>query len=106
MIDLTNHSNLKLIRFACRARRATVPNPTTITINEPVQDPKGKKRAAPESNSEGEGSSAAVSTKTKRPRTASAYSLRSKADTTANSGAMPKKRTSVLARCYSLRIGC
>ncbi|KAJ6519112.1 hypothetical protein C8R45DRAFT_950282 [Mycena sanguinolenta] len=57
-------------RSAKRARRN--PPQTPLTINEPVRDPKGKKRAAPEPNSDEEESAGP----SKRPRTTS-YSLRS-----------------------------
>jgi E3 ubiquitin-protein ligase TRIP12 len=69
-------------------RKATQPpTPAALIINEPTRDPKGKKRAAPESISEDE--SAAPSSK--KPRgSSSSYSLRSKAQQ------MPKKARFVI----------
>ena len=78
-----------------RSRRAIFPNSAALTINEPVRDLKGKKRALPENNSEEE--ELPASTSTKRPRTASAYSLRSRTDTTTTQALeMPRKKTLVL----------
>ncbi|KAG9312850.1 hypothetical protein JVU11DRAFT_6281 [Chiua virens] len=74
-----------------RARRATFPSTSTssLTINEPTKDRKGKKRAAPDPDSEEEESPALSSSK--RTRT-TAYSLRSRAGpSTSISAPMPKK---------------
>lgn len=76
-----------------KARRATFPtaNPG-VTINEPERDTKGKKRAAPEGNFEEELSTATASAPSKRLRATSAYSLRSRADSSTSSPVeMPKK---------------
>ncbi|KAI6126477.1 ubiquitin-protein ligase [Pisolithus croceorrhizus] len=76
-----------------RTRRATFPSASSssLTINEPIQDRKGKKRAAPEADSEEEPSTATFSSSAKRTRT-SAYSLRSRVETSTSSSApMPKK---------------
>lgn len=54
-----------------RARRSILPASSPLTIDEPVQDPKGKKRAVPEPSSDDE----SAGPSTKRPRTS--YSLRS-----------------------------
>jgi E3 ubiquitin-protein ligase TRIP12 len=67
------------------ARRNPPPAQPPLTINEPVRDPKGKKRAAPEPNSDEEES---AGPSTKRPRTTS-YSLRS--TTVKDSIDMPRK---------------
>jgi E3 ubiquitin-protein ligase TRIP12 len=62
-------------------------NAASLTINEPIRDPKGKKRAAPEpTEDESSGSS------TKRPKTSS-YSLRSPASSFQLE--MPRKLRSV-----------
>ncbi|KAF8449163.1 hypothetical protein L210DRAFT_3609574 [Boletus edulis BED1] len=79
-------------RASKRARRATFPSAPTssLTINEPTKDRKGKKRAAPEADSEEEGSNSAVLS-SKRTRT-TAYSLRSRpGPSTSISAPMPKK---------------
>ncbi|KIJ20720.1 hypothetical protein PAXINDRAFT_165588 [Paxillus involutus ATCC 200175] len=76
-----------------RARRATFPLASTssLTINEPTKDRKGKKRAAPEADSEEERANLALSSSSKRTRTA-AYSLRSRVGpSTSISAPMPKK---------------
>ncbi|KAI6113129.1 hypothetical protein F5141DRAFT_1188308 [Pisolithus sp. B1] len=76
-----------------RTRRATFPSASSssLTINEPIQDRKGKKRAAPEADSEEEPSTATFLSSTKRTRT-STYSLRSRVETSTSSSApMPKK---------------
>ncbi|KAH7913854.1 hypothetical protein BJ138DRAFT_1177757 [Hygrophoropsis aurantiaca] len=64
-----------------RARRATFPSASnpSLTINEPEKDRKGKKRAAPEGDSEEDIASTSLSSSSKRTRTTS-YSLRSKLD--------------------------
>ncbi|KAJ7231897.1 hypothetical protein B0H12DRAFT_1262703 [Mycena haematopus] len=72
-------------RSAKRTRRN--PPQTALTINEPIRDPKGKKRAAPEPNSDEEESAGP----SKRPRTTS-YSLRS--STLKESSDMPRKTRS------------
>ncbi|KDQ61362.1 hypothetical protein JAAARDRAFT_30788 [Jaapia argillacea MUCL 33604] len=83
-----------------KARRATFPATTSaLTINEPPRDIKGKKRAAPEPNSDEDESTAAASSSApiKRQRATSAYALRSRTDITTEpqSVEMPKKpRTS------------
>lgn len=71
----------------CRTRRNvnTTSNPP-LTIQEPVKDPKGKKRAVPEPSSDEENT---ASTSSKRSRTTS-YSLRSQTSTN-QSPDMPKK---------------
>ncbi|KAF8216811.1 hypothetical protein K438DRAFT_1559618, partial [Mycena galopus ATCC 62051] len=66
-----------------RSAKRNPPQPT-LTINEPVRDPKGKKRAAPEPNSDEEESAGP----SKRPRTTS-YSLRS--STLKEPSDMPRK---------------
>lgn len=71
-----------------RARRSTYPVSPTLTINEPAKDTKGKKRAAPEDNSDDEAVNS-ISAPVKRTRTISSYSLRSRDTTTPNE--MPKK---------------
>ncbi|KAJ6581866.1 hypothetical protein B0H19DRAFT_1370075 [Mycena capillaripes] len=76
-------------RPAKRARRNPPAAQPALTINEPVRDPKGKKRAAPEPNSDEEES---AGPSTKRPRTTS-YSLRS--STVKYSTEMPRKTRSV-----------
>ncbi|KAJ6620558.1 hypothetical protein B0H10DRAFT_2020828 [Mycena sp. CBHHK59/15] len=76
-------------RPAKRARRSAAPALPPLTINEPVRDPKGKKRAAPEPNSDEEDS---AGPSTKRPRITS-YSLRS--STVKDSIDMPRKTRSV-----------
>jgi E3 ubiquitin-protein ligase TRIP12 len=68
--------------FSSSRRTAAPP----LTINEPVRDSKGKKRAAPESSFDEE--SAASTSSAKRPRTSS-YSLRSRTDILYTE--MPKK---------------
>ncbi|KAJ7210562.1 hypothetical protein GGX14DRAFT_321812, partial [Mycena pura] len=65
-------------------RRNIVSAQPALTINEPVRDPKGKKRAAPEPNSDDE----SAGPSTKRARTTS-YSLRS--STVKDSSNMPRK---------------
>lgn len=75
-----------------RARRVTLPSSSTstLTINEPTKDTKGKKRAAPEADSEEEVQNTTLSS-TKRTRIAP-YSLRSRLDISApSSPSMPKK---------------
>ncbi|KAI6008984.1 ubiquitin-protein ligase [Pisolithus marmoratus] len=74
-----------------RSREST--SSSSLTINEPIQDRKGKKRAAPEADSEEESSSAALSSSAKRTKT-STYSLRSRIDTSTSSASMPKKTKS------------
>ena len=66
-------------------RRSTLPSTSApLTINEPVRDPKGKKRAAPDPSFDEE------SVPVKRPRTS--YSLRSRPDSTSTQPVeMPKK---------------
>ncbi|KIJ58588.1 hypothetical protein HYDPIDRAFT_34032 [Hydnomerulius pinastri MD-312] len=76
-----------------RVRRATFPSASTssLTINEPTKDQKGKKCAAPEADSEEEEANLALSSTSKRTRT-TAYSLRSRAEaSTSISAPMPKK---------------
>ncbi|KAF7370365.1 Ubiquitin fusion degradation protein 4 [Mycena sanguinolenta] len=77
-----------IILMSFFSTRRNPPQPALI-INEPVRDPKGKKRAAPEPNSEEEDSAGP----SKRPRTTS-YSLRS------STRDMPRKTR--LARRISL----
>lgn len=79
--------------FYYRGRRTTYPiTSSSLTINEPTRDTKGKKRAAAEALSE-EHSASAPPGPSKRPRSATtAYALRSRSDTTHPSGSdMPKK---------------
>lgn len=74
-----------------RAHRATLPSASAppFAITEPTKDRKGKKRAAPEPDSEEEGPNATLSSK--RTRT-TAYSLRSRTDaSTSASAPMPRK---------------
>ncbi|KAL0953368.1 hypothetical protein HGRIS_004605 [Hohenbuehelia grisea] len=73
-------------RSSKRARRQTLPSAAPLTISEPPRDPKGKKRAAPESAS---GDEDAAGPSTKHPR--SSYSLRSRHPTTPNTSDMPRK---------------
>ena len=70
----------------CRARRATYPASSALTINEPSSDAKGKKRAQAHSSEEENPSSST----TKRTRTVSAYSLRSRPEAQ-NTTEMTKK---------------
>ncbi|KAG8220830.1 hypothetical protein J3R82DRAFT_2323 [Butyriboletus roseoflavus] len=80
-------------RVSKRARRTTFPSTSasSLTINEPTKDRKGKKRAAPEADSEEEGGNSAALSSSKRTRT-TAYSLRSRAGpSTSISVPMPKK---------------
>jgi E3 ubiquitin-protein ligase TRIP12 len=73
-----------------RSRVSAQPVPGTLTINEPTRDPKGKKRAAPESVSDSEDIPASSSSSNKRPRpSTSSYSLRSREVVT--SPTMPRK---------------
>ncbi|THU92737.1 hypothetical protein K435DRAFT_671560 [Dendrothele bispora CBS 962.96] len=65
-----------------RTRRSGVSSNTSLSINEPVRDPKGKKRAVPEPSDDEE----AVGPSNKRSRTS--YGLRSQ---TSQSHEMPKK---------------
>ncbi|KAL4245224.1 UPL family protein [Abortiporus biennis] len=77
-----------------RARRTTYPVATGVTIHEPVKDSKGKKRAAPETNSEDDTTTPATSASApvKRTRTSVGYSLRSRAEPQLPPPAdMPKK---------------
>ncbi|KAG6869212.1 hypothetical protein C0993_009075 [Termitomyces sp. T159_Od127] len=67
-------------RITRRTRRGTSSTSTPLTINEPISDPKGKKRAAPEPASEEEN----INGTSKRQRTT--YSLRSNIQTN-----MPRK---------------
>ncbi|KAF7308316.1 Ubiquitin-protein ligase [Mycena chlorophos] len=73
-------------RPAKRARRSVA---SALTINEPVRDPKGKKRAAPEPSTSDE---EAPGPSTKRTRTTS-YSLRSSAKETGSTSMPRKSRT-------------
>ena len=76
-----------------RGRRTTYPiTSTSLTINEPPRDTKGKKRAAPEALP-GELSASAPTGPSKRARPATtAYALRPRSDTTQPSvSEMPKK---------------
>ncbi|KAJ7799117.1 hypothetical protein B0H14DRAFT_2904219 [Mycena olivaceomarginata] len=82
-----NESEDSATRPAKRTRR-NPPQPA-LTINEPVRDPKGKKRAAPEPNSDEDDSPGPSA---KRPRTSS-YSLRS--STLKDSTDMPRKTRAV-----------
>jgi E3 ubiquitin-protein ligase TRIP12 len=75
----------------CSARRAQ----PALTINEPVRDPKGKKRAAPEPSSDDEQS---AGPSTKRARTTS-YSLRSSTLKGADTPDMPRKTRSAICHC-------
>ncbi|KAJ7778066.1 hypothetical protein B0H14DRAFT_2963210 [Mycena olivaceomarginata] len=82
-----NESEDSATRPAKRTRR-NPPQPA-LTINEPVRDPKGKERAAPEPNSDEDDSPGPSA---KRPRTSS-YSLRS--STLKDSTDMPRKTRAV-----------
>ena len=73
-----------LLRVRRSAHSASVP----LAINEPPKDTKGKKRAAPEDNSEGE-TLTSTSAPVKRTRTTTSYSLRSRDP--ASTSDMPKK---------------
>ncbi|KAF9047194.1 hypothetical protein BDZ89DRAFT_1058246 [Hymenopellis radicata] len=77
-----------------RRSRRTAPAAasTALTINEPVKDTKGKKRAAPEPSSEDDAPGPS-----KRPRTTSTYSLRSQATAPKPSTSMPRKTRSSAA---------
>jgi len=79
-------------RASKRARRATYPTGSALTINEPPSDTKGKRRAQATS-SEGEENLASSSTTTKRTRTVSAYSLRSRSEAQAATEMTKKTRT-------------
>ncbi|KAF9269116.1 hypothetical protein L218DRAFT_851812 [Marasmius fiardii PR-910] len=68
-------------------RNANTTSNLPLTIQEPVKDPKGKKRAAPEPSSEEDNS---AFTSTKRSRTTS-YALRSQTSNNQPSTDMPKK---------------
>jgi E3 ubiquitin-protein ligase TRIP12 len=92
LLRLFNPLTLVIYR-GFRARRATFPSASTssLTINEPTKDLKGKKRAEPEADSEEEGANLALSSSSKRTRTAS-YSLRSRTGPSSSiSAPMPKK---------------
>ncbi|GJE98055.1 Ubiquitin fusion degradation protein [Phanerochaete sordida] len=81
-------------RISKRARRSTFPTAPPLTINEPPKDAKGKKRAAPDENSEEEAvTSVSAPVKRTRPSTSS-YSLRSRTDAAATPTDMPKKTRS------------
>jgi E3 ubiquitin-protein ligase TRIP12 len=82
---------MRLIAF--RTRRTTFPSTAPLIINEPVRDPKGKKRAAPDTSFDEEVAPL------KRPRTS--YSLRSRSDPTSSQLVdMPKKtRQARLSLC-------
>ncbi|KAI8996413.1 hypothetical protein BD414DRAFT_455102 [Trametes punicea] len=67
-------------RASKRARRSTYPPTSSLTINEPSKDSKGKKRAAPEDRSDEDVTPAATSAPKKFKRPTSAYSLRPRAD--------------------------
>ncbi|GBE89625.1 hypothetical protein SCP_1602880 [Sparassis crispa] len=67
-------------RASKRARRATYPPNTALTINEPPKDAKGKKRAVPEPQSEEDESTAAAASSKRLRTSTSAYSLRSRVD--------------------------
>ncbi len=60
----------------CSTRRTTLPATSSLTINEPIKDTKGKKRAAPEDHSENDDTTATSSAPKKLRRATSAYSLR------------------------------
>ncbi|KAL0569563.1 Ubiquitin fusion degradation protein 4 [Marasmius crinis-equi] len=77
------------IRRRTRRNTTTTSNPP-LTIQEPVKDPKGKKRAVPEPSDDDDN---APSTSSKRSRTTS-YSLRSQTSTNQSTD-MPKKTRSV-----------
>ncbi|KAG6890023.1 hypothetical protein C0992_003368 [Termitomyces sp. T32_za158] len=88
--DLPEETALRTTR---RTRRGTSSTSAPLTINEPISDPKGKKRAAPESASEEEN----ITGTSKRQRTS--YSLRSSTQTT-----MPRKtRTSNKEKMASVK---
>ncbi|TCD69149.1 Ubiquitin fusion degradation protein 4 [Steccherinum ochraceum] len=80
-------------RTSKRARRTTYPISAGVTINEPVKDLKGKKRAAPESISDDD-TTALTASSSKRTRTTSAYSLRSRTEAQTTVADMPKKSKS------------
>ncbi|KAI0794507.1 hypothetical protein C8Q74DRAFT_1365946 [Fomes fomentarius] len=63
-------------RTTKRTRRTTLPATSSLTINEPIKDTKGKKRAAPEDHSENDDTTATSSAPKKLRRATSAYSLR------------------------------
>ena len=91
--DLRLGSLTYYIIFYDRGRRTTYPiTSSSLTINEPIRDTKGKKRAAPEALPE-ELSASAPPGPSKRLRPATtAYVLRSRSDTTQPSVSdMPKK---------------
>ncbi|EKM50678.1 uncharacterized protein PHACADRAFT_264072 [Phanerochaete carnosa HHB-10118-sp] len=78
-------------RISKRARRSTFPAAPPLTINEPVKDAKGKKRAAPDENSDEEAvTSVSAPVKRTRPSTTT-YSLRSRTEAVAPQTDMPKK---------------
>ncbi|KAG7439758.1 uncharacterized protein BT62DRAFT_998118 [Guyanagaster necrorhizus] len=75
--ESTENSKLKdtsdeSLRQSRRTRRGAASTPAALTINEPLKDPKGKKRAALDTNSDDDASGPS----SKRART-TAYSLRS-----------------------------
>ncbi|KAF8074929.1 hypothetical protein FPV67DRAFT_1559549 [Lyophyllum atratum] len=81
-------------RTTKRTRRSTLSTSTPLTIIEPVSDPKGKKRAAPELASDEEDT---LSPSSKRQKTS--YSLRSNTQST-----MPRKtRTSARDKMASVK---
>ncbi|KAH9851913.1 hypothetical protein C2E23DRAFT_904051 [Lenzites betulinus] len=77
-------------RATKRPRRSTFPETAALTINEPTKDSKGKKRAAPEDQSEDDETAAASSGLKKPSRPTGAYSLRPRGDNQA-AAEMPRK---------------
>ncbi|KAL1941289.1 hypothetical protein VTO73DRAFT_7501 [Trametes versicolor] len=104
-------------RASKRARRSTYPTTSTLTINEPTKDTKGKKRAAPEDHSEDDETAAAISASKKLTRPTSAYSLRPRSDNqtgadmtrksrvTSGKGKVTAKSKALMAAAGSSRAG-
>ncbi|KAI1791847.1 hypothetical protein LXA43DRAFT_380217 [Ganoderma leucocontextum] len=80
-------------RASKRTRRTTFPTSSALTINEPIKDAKGKKRAAPEDHSDDEGTTATSSAAKKLRRATSAYSLRPRGEHHGASDMTRKTRT-------------
>ncbi|RDB23948.1 Ubiquitin fusion degradation protein 4 [Hypsizygus marmoreus] len=94
----TEVSDEPILRTSKRTRRGTSSASAPLTINEPVPDPKGKKRAAPEPTSDEEDTAASSS---KRPRIS--YSLRSSTQSTQFSQMPRKTRASAKEKSASFK---
>ena len=87
----------------CRSRRITLPSTASaLTINEPARDPKGKKRAAPDSETDQEPEGTPSN---KVPKTS--YSLRSRKSLAATDkkSIMPKKSSRLLSKGKASAVG-